>query len=390
MNRNHAAKASGVIVALLSMSTLSGCAGYEVNSRRGNIPGHYIRQEMQQSDRAVEAARQAGKDKACPAEFKDAEDAKNQAYDVFRACHTEEGAALAKKATAKAEALCPPQPVARAVPQPRAEEVAQPMAVPAEAVLVPVAAAEPTPEMMKYCVSLAIEYDINNAEIRPQYFDEVARVGVFMKKNPSTTAVIEGYADEVGTAEQNLELSRQRAENVVKWLTANFGIDPKRLSAKGYGEAKPAAGNETDAGKQQNRRINAIIDCVVDVKEISPPPERLCISLKMEFATESAEIASRYHDEINKVGDYMKMYPTTSAVIEGHTDNSGPNELNQKLSQQRAENVVHYLATQFGIERSRLAARGYGSSRSIAYNNTAEGRQQNRRINAIIDCVIKK
>ena len=93
------------------------CANYEVNTKRGNIPGYYIRSEMQEADRAVEAARSAGKDKACPAEFKAAEDAKDKAYDVFRACHTEEGVALAKKATDMANALCPPKaPVVCACP----------------------------------------------------------------------------------------------------------------------------------------------------------------------------------------------------------------------------------------------------------------------------------
>jgi OOP family OmpA-OmpF porin len=110
----------------------------------------------------------------------------------------------------------------------------------------------------------------------------------------------------------------------------------------------------------------------------------------VEFANNSAEIVSRYYDEINKVGEYMKTYPTTTAVIEGHTDSSGGAEHNMKLSQQRAENVVNYLVEKIGIERSRLSAKGYGSTRRIAYNNTAEGRQKNRRINAIIDCVIKK
>lgn len=61
-----------------------------------------------------------------------------------------------------------------------------------------------------------------------------------------------------------------------------------------------------------------------------------------------------------------------------------------KLSQVRAENVVDYLVEKIGIERSRLSAKGYGDRRRIAYNNTPEGRQKNRRINAVIDCVIVK
>jgi OOP family OmpA-OmpF porin len=339
---------------------------------------------MQEADRAVESARLAGKDKSCPEEFKTAEAAKNNAYDVFRACHTEEGAALAKEATAKANALCPPQAL-KPVGNP-----AQLAPEPAEAALAAIPVAEPTPEHMKYCVSLGIEYDIDRADIRPEYREEVAQVGDFMKKYPTTTAVIEGYSDETGSDAHNLELSQQRAQSVVSSLEHDFGIDAARLSAKGYGKAKPVADNATDAGRQKNRHINAVIDCALDVKGLPAPPQRLCVSLKMEFATDSAKIDPAYYDQVNAVGEYMKKYPTTTAVIEGHTDSLGTSDHNLRLSQQRADSVVDYLMDKFGIETARLSAKGYGATRRIAYNNTEEGRQLNRRINAIIDCVLKK
>ena len=107
-----------LLIAVISAVTLFGCAGYEVNTYRGKVPGLYIRSEMQEADRALEAARQAGKDKACPEEFKAAEDARNKAYDVFRSCRTEEGVALAKKATEKANALCPKKEPASIAPAP--------------------------------------------------------------------------------------------------------------------------------------------------------------------------------------------------------------------------------------------------------------------------------
>jgi OOP family OmpA-OmpF porin len=282
-----------------------------------------------------------------------------------------------------------PVAVAAATPEPEAAPAPAAELV-REAPPAPLPVAEPTPERMKYCVSLGIEFDIDKSDVRPQYHDEVARVGNFMKKYPTTTAVIEGYTDEVGGDDYNMQLSQRRAESVVKYLETNFGIDSSRLSAKGYGKAKPTADNATDAGKQKNRRINAIIDCAVDVKELSPPPERLCMTLKVEFATDSAQINPRYYDEVNKVGEYMKKNPTTTAIIEGHTDSSGRSEQNMKLSQSRAESVVNYLVEKSGIDSSRLSAKGYGSTRSIAYNSTPEGRQKNRRINAIIDCVIEK
>jgi OmpA-OmpF porin, OOP family len=260
---------------------------------------------------------------------------------------------------------------------------------PEEPPIEPVPPYEPTPGHFKYCITLHGEFDIDRAVIRPEYRDEIAQVGDFMKKYPTTTAVIEGHTDNVGSPEHNLDLSKRRAEAVVDYLVQNYGIDRSRLEARGYGMSRPVADNSTDEGRQKNRRIEAIIDCVFEVKEVQPP-ERLCIALMVEFATGKADIAPQYRDEIAKVGDYMKMYPTTTALIEGHTDNVGGYDYNMKLSLQRAENVVNYLVQNFGIDRSRLSAKGYGYTRRIAYNNTAEGRAKNRRINAVIDCVVKK
>jgi len=257
-----------------------------------------------------------------------------------------------------------------------------------EAPLGPVPAAEPSPGHYKYCVTMNIEFDIDRANVRPEYREQVAKVGNFMKKYPTTTAVIEGHTDNVGTYNHNMELSQQRAENVVNYLVDNFGIDRSRLTARGYGFTRPVADNSTEAGKQKNRRIEAVIDCAFDVQQIQPA-ERLCMSLVMDFDSGKADVKPQYRDEIAKVADYMKQYPTTSAVIEGHTDNSGSPEANLRLSQQRADNVVKYLVDNFGIDRSRLSAKGYGSSRRISYNNTPEGRAQNRRINAVIDCVVR-
>ena len=258
-----------------------------------------------------------------------------------------------------------------------------------EAAPEPVPAAEPSPGHFKYCVTLHIEFDIDKAEIKPEYKDEVARVGNFLKQYPETTAVIEGHTDNVGTPEHNMKVSRLRAESVVKYLVEKFGIETSRLSASGYGSTRPIADNATDAGKQQNRRIEAVIDCAILPKEVAPP-EHLCMLLQMEFDTGKADIKPQYRDEIAKVGDYLIKYPTTTAAIEGHTDNIGGNEYNMKLSQRRAESVVNYLVDNYGIDRSRLTAKGFGYTRRIAYNNTSEGRQKNRRINVIIDCVIKK
>ncbi|MBW4056091.1 MAG: outer membrane beta-barrel domain-containing protein [Proteobacteria bacterium] len=259
---------------------------------------------------------------------------------------------------------------------------------PEEAPLEEIPATEPQPGKYKYCISLNIHFDIDKADIRPQYGAEVARVGDFMKKYDTTTAVIEGDTDNVGAYEHNMELSKRRAESVVNYLVDHFGIERSRLSAKGYGSSRPVADNTTDEGRQKNRRINAIIDCAFDVKGITPP-DMLCMFLKIEFDSGKAEIQPKYYSEIDTVGEYLKKYPTTTALIQGYTDNVGGNDYNMKLSQRRAENVVNYLVEKFGIDRSRLTAKGYGSTHRVAYNNTPEGRKKNRRINAIIGCTVK-
>lgn len=265
----------------------------------------------------------------------------------------------------------------------------QPVAKEQEPPIEPAPVPEPTRETMKYCVTLNIEFDIDKTIVRKEYHNEVAKVGDFMGKYPGTTAVIEGHADEVGTPEHNMDLSRRRAESVVNYLVENFGIDRSRLAAKGYGSTRPKAAEATHEGLQQNRRIEAIIDCAIDLKEI-PPPERICLTLKIEFDTDKADIKSEYHEELGRIASYLRKYPTITAVVEGHTDNVGGLEHNMRLSRQRAVSVVNYLVETFGIERGRLSAKGYGPTRRIAYNTTPEGRQKNRRINMILDCVVPK
>jgi OOP family OmpA-OmpF porin len=357
----------GLMIMILFLSTSCATSHFGVADRAATVPD-----DFGQTEAAIARAEQSQGAQYCPDKIAQAKDLARQGAEVYWSCHNTESSRLLAEARHLAEEAERCGPAAAAA----AQEV--------------VPAAEPTPDRMKYCVYLDIEFDINKSDIRPQYHNEVAKVGDFMKKYPTTTAVIEGYTDEVGNDDYNMQLSQRRAESVVKSLVDNFGIDPSRLTAKGYGKTAPAADNATDAGKQKNRRIKAIIDCALDVKELSAPPERLCMTLKVEFATDSAEIRPSYFNEVDKVGEYMKKYPTTTAVIEGHTDNVGGSEHNMKLSQSRAESVVNYLAGKFGIDHSRLSAKGYGSTRSIAYNNTPEGRQTNRRINAIIDCVIEK
>ncbi|MNJ02860.1 Outer membrane porin F precursor [compost metagenome] len=75
-------------------------------------------------------------------------------------------------------------------------------------------------------------------------------------------------------------------------------------------------------------------------------------------------------------------------MVEGHTDSVGPDAYNQKLSQRRADAVKQVLV-QDGVEASRVSSVGYGESRPVADNSTAEGRAVNRRVEAQVEAQAK-
>ncbi|HON59503.1 MAG TPA: OmpA family protein [Smithella sp.] len=139
-------------------------------------------------------------------------------------------------------------------------------------------------------------------------------------------------------------------------------------------------------------RPGGLPDLVVDpsIADCAGGECTVTIELNVLFDTDKAVVKDIYYDEIKKVADFMKKYPNTTAVIEGHTDNVYTAEYNQKLSEARAKSVRQYLIDKFGISASRLSAVGYGLTKPIASNDTEEGRQKNRRVQAVIKTVTKK
>jgi OOP family OmpA-OmpF porin len=109
------------------------------------------------------------------------------------------------------------------------------------------------------------------------------------------------------------------------------------------------------------------------------------MALNIQFDTGRNEIKKQYYEELKKVGDFMNQYDNVKGVIEGHTDNVGGSAFNQQLSQRRAEAVRNYIVTNFKVDKKRLSAKGFGMTRPVADNSTAAGRQQNRRIDAVIE-----
>ncbi len=138
---------------------------------------------------------------------------------------------------------CPPPVVAIQLPPP---VIVQP-------VVVPVLTEKAT-------IYLEVLFETDKSIVRPQYYREISEVAEFMTEYPNTVTVIEGHTDSRASESYNQALSQRRVDAVRSVLIEEFGIAPERLSAIGYGESRPRASNETEEGRQLNRRVAAVIE----------------------------------------------------------------------------------------------------------------------------------
>ena len=136
---------------------------------------------------------------------------------------------------------------------------------------------------------------------------------------------------------------------------------------------------------------------VVEVAPVEPTPvpvqpqpqpqemtEDLNMELRVFFDTNKSDIKPQYKSEIAKVAEKLSEYPNATARIEGHTDNTGPRKLNERLSLARANSVKSALVNEYNVNASRLTTQGFAWDQPIADNKTKEGRAMNRRVFAAI------
>lgn len=103
-----------------------------------------------------------------------------------------------------------------------------------------------------------ILFDVNSANIRTESAETLEEIGTMLQEHSDLRLSIEGHTDSDGDDAHNMQLSEDRAAAVRDLLIERFGIDPSRLEAKGYGETVPVAPNDTEEGKQQNRRVELV------------------------------------------------------------------------------------------------------------------------------------
>ena len=126
-------------------------------------------------------------------------------------------------------------------------------------------------------------------------------------------------------------------------------------------------------------------EVVVEEVVVAEPVEAVRVELDVKFDFDKAQVKQESYGDIKALADFMKQYPQTSTVVEGHTDSVGSDAYNQGLSERRASAVRDVLVNQYGVESGRVQAVGYGESRPVADNATADGRAINRRVEAEVE-----
>jgi outer membrane protein OmpA-like peptidoglycan-associated protein len=163
-------------------------------------------------------------------------------------------------------------------------------------------------------------------------------------------------------------------------LVARAENAEQKLIAGQARENADAAQLAANASQQQALELQR----QVDILQARPTDRGLVLTLgDTLFATGKSELKSGATANLARLTAFMNEYPERTATIEGYTDSMGSEEMNQSLSQRRADAVKGYLVGQ-GVSSARLSSSGRGENSPVADNESAAGRQQNRRVEVVI------
>jgi outer membrane protein OmpA-like peptidoglycan-associated protein len=184
--------------------------------------------------------------------------------------------------------------------------------------------------------------------------------------NAKNTAV----AEDLSVVYDNIsEFEHSRASE----LKAELGDKQRKLDE----ERRKAEALRAEAEKKFSQLRSALI-------QVSSDARGTIISMSdILFETNKANLTADLKTSLAKIAGILIVFKNSHVIVEGHTDNTGTEEYNQKLSEARAENVMNFLIEQ-GVAADRLNAVGYGLTKPIADNETKEGRQKNRRVDLIV------
>ncbi|MCQ2063845.1 MAG: OmpA family protein, partial [Fibrobacter sp.] len=200
--------------------------------------------------------------------------------------------------------------------------------------------------------------------------DQEARLQAEMQQNQ------EKFQAEAAAQEAALKAAGEREADLQKKLAA----EKAALEA----EKKALAEERAKAEARQAEAMNKLNELQSKLIQVSKDARGIILSMSdILFDVNKASLKADLKTSLAKVAGILSVYQQFNVSVEGNTDNTGSEEHNLKLSQQRADNVKAFLVEQ-GIDSTRLTAKGLGMSMPVADNSTKEGRQKNRRVDLVI------
>lgn len=121
-------------------------------------------------------------------------------------------------------------------------------------------------ETLKIDIASEVSFDFGSAALKPAFTPTLQKVADILQRYPGTVIHVVGHTDSVGSESYNMTLSQNRAQSVVSYF-ASRGVAQNRLVAAGRGEAEPRATNETEAGRQLNRRVEIYVKPIIEGQE---------------------------------------------------------------------------------------------------------------------------
>ncbi|NTW49121.1 MAG: OmpA family protein [Chlorobiales bacterium] len=153
-----------------------------------------------------------------------------------------------------------------------------------------------------------------------------------------------------------------------------------------YSESEKELKRKIELRKAQENTVKAISQSFSEKEgEVFVTGNTVTIRLYgLSFAAGRSEIKTEYFALLKKVQDGIKQFNNCQVVVEGNTDSRGSATRNQLLSEQRAKSVKEYLVSNMVLPADKIKSAGYGESKPVANNDTAAGREKNRRIDIVI------
>lgn len=188
----------------------------------------------------------------------------------------------------------------------------------------------------------------------------------------------------VNAAETSIREGANREEINHRIYLANNRIELARTEA----ERRLANDQVTKLGEERERAIldarTREADMLREQLNARETDRGMVVTLgDVLFETGKSDLKSGARSNLNRLAQFMNEYPDRTVKVEGHTDSTGSDAINRRLSQERADSVKNYLVSQ-GISGSRITTEGKSKDFPLADNSTAAGRQQNRRVEIII------